>query len=55
MCGAGQKAVGGGFVRAGDVENLDTKPTSGDDGWSIFVFNLDDTSSSGSVHVGCLG
>jgi hypothetical protein len=55
-CGAGQKAVGGGFSSDGSVANLDTDATAADDGWSIYLENLDDTNgATGTVHVYCLG
>jgi hypothetical protein len=55
-CGAGQKAVGGGFQSDGQVYNLDTFATAGDDGWSIFLVNPDDTAgATGTVDAMCLG
>ena len=59
-CGAGQKAVGGGYDSNGDptgaVINLDLKPTAADDGWSIWLFNGDKNAShSGTVYAVCLG
>ena len=55
-CGAGQKAVSGGFDSNGDVFNFDTRPTAADDGWSIFVANGDTTAgASGTVYAICLG
>ena len=55
-CGAGQKAGGGGFQSDGQVYNLDTFATAGDDGWSIFLVNPDDTSgATGTVDAMCLG
>jgi Collagen triple helix repeat (20 copies) len=54
-CGAGQKAVGGGYSSTGDVFNLDTRPTAADDGWAIIVVNADNTSSSGTAYATCLG
>jgi hypothetical protein len=54
-CGAGQKAVSGGFDSNGNVFNEDTFPTVADDGWSIFLVNGDSTTSSGTVYAVCLG
>jgi hypothetical protein len=54
-CSAGQKAVAGGFDSNGNVANEDTAPTVADDGWSIFLFNTDNSPSSGKVYVTCLG
>jgi hypothetical protein len=53
-CAPGQKAVGGGFDSNGAVTNADTAPTPADDGWSIYLLNLGDTSASGKVYVTCL-
>jgi hypothetical protein len=56
MCASGQKAVGGGFDSDTDVLSEDTRPTAADDGWKIFLFNNDSTSSaSGTLYVICLG
>lgn len=54
-CAAGQKAVGGGFDSTGDVFNLDSAPTAGDDGWAIYLVNGDNASNTGTVYVLCLG
>jgi hypothetical protein len=58
-CGAGQKAIGGGYDSdsASAVINLDLKPTPADDGWSILLVNQDKNSAphSGTVYVVCLG
>lgn len=58
-CGAGQKAVGGGYDSdsASAVINLDLKPTPSDDGWSVLLANEDknNVSHSGLVYVVCLG
>jgi hypothetical protein len=54
-CGAGQKAVSGGFDSNGSVSNFDSRPTDADDGWQIDLFNADNTSSSGLLYVVCLG
>jgi hypothetical protein len=57
-CGAGQKAVGGGYDGdgTGAVFNLDLKPTAADDGWSILLANADaNASHSGTVYATCLG
>ena len=54
-CGSGQKAVGGGFD-ATAVLSLASHPTSGDDGWTVSVNNLDGSQSqSGTVYAVCLG
>jgi hypothetical protein len=59
MCGAGEKAVGGGFTSNGSVFNFDSDATAADDGWSIDVANGDttlaDPPANGTVHVYCLG
>ena len=55
ICGAGQKAVGGGFDSDGQVFNYDTKATAADDGWEIVLANPDSGSSSGTVYAYCLG
>jgi collagen triple helix repeat protein len=55
-CGAGQKAVGGGFTSDGIVGNLDSDATPADDGWTIQLENFDDTNgANGTVDVYCLG
>jgi hypothetical protein len=57
-CGAGQKAVGGGYDGdgSGAVINLDLKPTAADDGWSIWLANTDTGGShAGTVYAVCLG
>jgi hypothetical protein len=58
-CGAGQKAIGGGYDSdsAHAVINLDLKPTSADDGWSILLDNQDKNNAphSGTVYAICLG
>ena len=54
-CGSGQKAVGGGYD-ATAVLSLGSHPTTGDDGWTVSVNNLDgSTSQSGTVYAVCLG
>src|SRR5215813_5166450 len=48
-CGSGQKVVGGGFD-AKAVLSLGSKPTTGGDGWTVSVNNLDGSQSqSGTV------
>jgi len=55
-CGAGQKAVNGGFDSlAGTVFNLDSKPTPADDGWQILLVNDDVNPTSGNVYAVCMG
>jgi hypothetical protein len=55
-CGAGQKAVGGGFDSDGDVFNYDTRPTADDSGWVLILANPNDTdTASGTVYAVCLG
>jgi hypothetical protein len=55
-CGAGQKAVSGGFDSDGSVFNYDTRPTAADDGWSLVLANPDTTNgATGVVYVSCLG
>lgn len=53
-CGAGQKAVGGGFDSNGEVFNYDTKATAADDGWAILLANPDSEAASGTVYAYCL-
>lgn len=61
-CGSGQKAVGGGYAPdgtqglAGGVIGSTSKPTSADDGWSVYVENIDGSAShTGTVYALCLG
>jgi hypothetical protein len=54
-CTAGQKAVSGGFDSDGNVFNYDTFPSVADDGWSIFLFNPDSGTDTGTVYAVCLG
>jgi hypothetical protein len=54
-CGAGQLAVGGGFDSTGFVVSYDTRATEADDGWTIFLQNLDGDANTGTVFVYCLG
>jgi hypothetical protein len=56
-CGAGGKAVSGGFTYVSDalVIASDTVPNSDDTGWELFLVNASDTiSASGTVHVICI-
>ena len=58
-CGAGQKAIGGGYDSSDSssaVINLDLKPTAADDGWSMLLVNEDKNAGhSGTVYAVCLG
>ncbi|HST16131.1 MAG TPA: hypothetical protein VLK36_00570 [Gaiellaceae bacterium] len=55
-CGAGQKAVAGGFDSNGSVFHYDTRPTAADDGWQIYLANADDTAGhTGTLYATCLG
>lgn len=54
-CGTGQLAVGGGFDSTGSVVNFDTRATAGDDGWTIYLENLDNATNTGTVYAYCLG
>jgi hypothetical protein len=55
-CGAGQKAVSGGYTSDGSVLTFQSRPTVGDDGWSIYLDNADKTTAhSGNVYAVCLG
>jgi len=55
-CGAGQKAVSGGFESNGVVLGLDTRPTAADDGWQIYLANADDSAAhAGTVYAICFG
>jgi collagen triple helix repeat protein len=55
-CDAGQKAVSGGYTSDGSVLTFQSRPTAGDDGWSIYLDNADKaTAHSGTVYAVCLG
>ena len=55
-CGAGQKAVSGGYDADGTVLALMTHPTPADDGWQIYLDNADaGAAHSGTVYVVCQG
>lgn len=55
-CGAGQKAVSGGYDADGTVLALMTHPTAADDGWQIYLDNADaGAAHSGTVYVVCQG
>ena len=55
-CGAGQKAISGGYDADGTVLALMTHPTAADDGWQIYLDNADDSAAhTGTVYVVCLG
>jgi hypothetical protein len=55
-CGAGQKAISGGYTSDGSVLTFQSRPTAADDGWSIYLDNADKTAAhSGSVYAVCLG
>ena len=61
-CGAGQKAVGGGYMTdgglglGGGVLGGDSRPTAADDGWSVFITSLDGSAShTGKVYAICFG
>jgi hypothetical protein len=54
-CGAGERAVGGGFDSDGPVFNFDSRPTGNGAAWSIVVANGDDASGhSGTAYAICL-
>jgi hypothetical protein len=55
-CGAGEKAVAGGFDNPnGDVLSIDTRPSSDGTSWRIFLINLSSSApASGSIYVVCL-
>lgn len=55
-CGAGQKAVSGGYDADGTVLALMTHPTANDDGWQIYLDNADASfAHTGTVYAVCLG
>jgi len=55
-CGAGQKAVSGGYDADGTVLGLMTHPTAADDAWQIYLDNADEAAAhTGTVYVVCLG
>jgi len=55
-CGAGQKAISGGYTSDGSVLTFQSRPTAADDGWSIYLDNADKAAAhSGSVYAVCLG
>jgi len=55
-CNAGEKAIGGGFDNPnGDALSIDSRPSSDDSGWKIYLLNVSDTASaSGSIYAVCL-
>jgi hypothetical protein len=61
-CGSGQKATGGGYAPDGtpglesNILGFDSRPTAADDGWTVFVYNVDGSAShGGTVYVVCAG
>jgi hypothetical protein len=55
-CGAGQKAISGGYTSDGSVLTFQSRPTPADDGWSLYLDNADKTAAhSGTVYAVCLG
>lgn len=57
LCGANQKAVGGGFTYdQGDyVVPQDSSPNGDDSGWQLSLYNAGDLDASGTLNVACLG
>ena len=55
-CASGQKAIGGGSQSDGAVLAFDSYPTAADDGWSVYLGNLDSSAGhSGNVFAVCVG
>jgi hypothetical protein len=61
-CGSGQKATGGGYAPDGtpglesNILGFDSRPTAADDGWTVFVYNVDGSAShTGTVYAVCTG
>jgi hypothetical protein len=61
-CGSGQKATGGGYATDStsgtdlNVFGFGSRPTAADDGWTVFVYNVDPSAShGGTVYAVCLG
>ena len=54
-CGAGEKALSGGFETNASVLSFDTRPTGDGSGWQIYLVNLSETTgASGTVYAVCL-
>jgi hypothetical protein len=55
-CGAGQKAISGGFDNpSGDALALDTRPSSDGVSWRVFLLNISSSApASGTVYAVCL-
>ncbi len=55
-CGAGEKAISGGFDNPnGDVLAIDTRPSSDGTSWRIFLFNISSSAlASGTLYAVCL-
>jgi hypothetical protein len=45
-CDPGQKAIAGGYTTPQTVAALDTRPTSDQSGWSIFLLNLENSQTA---------
>ena len=61
-CSSGQKAVGGGYTTdgtpglVGGVLGANSGPTAADDGWTVYLTNLDGTTvRTGKVYAICFG
>lgn len=61
-CGSGLKATGGGYAPDGtpgaeiDIFGFESRPTTADDGWSVFLENIDGSAAhSGTVYAVCIG
>jgi hypothetical protein len=56
LCGAGQKAVSGGFTYdTGFVIPQDSTPNADDSGWQLSLENESDTDATGTLNVVCMG
>jgi len=55
-CNGGEKAIAGGFDNPnGNVLAIDTRPSSDDASWKVFLLNVSNsTSASGTVYAVCL-
>ena len=55
-CGAGEKAIGGGFSYDSSslVLSVDSLPSADGAGWQLFLMNLSDGAASGTVYAVCI-
>jgi hypothetical protein len=61
-CASGQKATGGGYAPdstpglESNILGFDSRPTAADDGWTVFVYNVDGSAAhGGTIYAVCLG